>query len=172
MALRLVVGFAKCYQSCWSKEYISPVHLSPFELSSASNTALTDQEIILLILAYYGYPGPDVTAVIIYVRVSAPIVLWLLEESNESPHIICFGHINVQIKDSYSSSSNFCASGNHQNPEDMMKCRNKWRASNVLNYSSVIVEITNTMHLFVPILYCIYWLLHVSAAACHHQGAS
>jgi hypothetical protein len=36
----------------------------------------------------------------------------------------------------------------------------------------VVVEITNTMHWFVPLLYSIYWLLHVSAVACHHQGAS
>jgi hypothetical protein len=26
--------------------------------------------------------------------------------------------------------------------------------------------------LIVPLLYSIYWLLHVSAVACHHQGAS
>jgi hypothetical protein len=25
--------------------------------------------------------------------------------------------------------------------------------------------------LIVPFLYSMYWLLHVSAAACHHQGA-
>jgi hypothetical protein len=75
MVLRLVVGFDKCYQSGSNKEYICPVHLSPFELSPASNTALTGQEIILLILAYYGYPGPDVTAVVIDVRVSASIIL-------------------------------------------------------------------------------------------------
>jgi hypothetical protein len=25
--------------------------------------------------------------------------------------------------------------------------------------------------LIVPLLYSIYWLLHVSAVACHHQGA-
>jgi hypothetical protein len=34
-----------------------------------------------------------------------------------------------------------------------------------------IAEITNNMHWFVPLLYSIYWLLHVSAVACHHQGA-
>jgi hypothetical protein len=28
------------------------------------------------------------------------------------------------------------------------------------------------MHWFVPLLYSIYWLLHVSAVVCHHQGAS
>jgi hypothetical protein len=36
----------------------------------------------------------------------------------------------------------------------------------------VVVEITNTMHWFVPLLYSLYWLLHISAVACHHQGAS
>jgi hypothetical protein len=36
----------------------------------------------------------------------------------------------------------------------------------------VVVEITNTMHRFAPPLYSIYWLLHVSAIVCHHQGAS
>jgi 5-hydroxyisourate hydrolase-like protein (transthyretin family) len=34
-----------------------------------------------------------------------------------------------------------------------------------------IVEITNNMHWFVPLLCSIYWLLHVSTVACHHQGA-
>jgi hypothetical protein len=28
------------------------------------------------------------------------------------------------------------------------------------------------MHWFVPLLHSIFWLLHVSAVACHHQGAS
>jgi hypothetical protein len=28
------------------------------------------------------------------------------------------------------------------------------------------------MHSFAPLLYPIYWLLHVSAVVCHHQGAS
>jgi hypothetical protein len=36
----------------------------------------------------------------------------------------------------------------------------------------VVVEITNTMHSFAPLLYCIYWLQHVSVVVCHHQGAS
>jgi hypothetical protein len=35
-----------------------------------------------------------------------------------------------------------------------------------------VVEVTNTMHWFVPLLYSIYWLLHVSAVVCYHQGAS
>jgi hypothetical protein len=35
-----------------------------------------------------------------------------------------------------------------------------------------LVEITNNMHWFVQLLYSMYWLLHVSAVACHHQGAS
>jgi hypothetical protein len=35
-----------------------------------------------------------------------------------------------------------------------------------------VVEITNTMHCFVPLLYSTYWLLHVSAVVCHQQGAS
>jgi hypothetical protein len=34
-----------------------------------------------------------------------------------------------------------------------------------------LVEMTNTMHLFVPLLYSIYWFVHVSEVACHHQGA-
>jgi hypothetical protein len=34
-----------------------------------------------------------------------------------------------------------------------------------------VVEITNNMHCFVPLLYSIYLLLHVSAVVCHHQGA-
>jgi hypothetical protein len=36
----------------------------------------------------------------------------------------------------------------------------------------VVVEITNTIHWFVPFLYSIYWLPHVSAVACHHQEDS
>jgi hypothetical protein len=36
----------------------------------------------------------------------------------------------------------------------------------------IVVEIINTIHWFVPLLYSMYWLLHVSAVACHHQGAS
>jgi hypothetical protein len=35
-----------------------------------------------------------------------------------------------------------------------------------------LVEKTNTMHRFAPLLYFICWLLHVSAVACHLQGAS
>jgi hypothetical protein len=35
-----------------------------------------------------------------------------------------------------------------------------------------VAEITNTMHWFVPLLYSIYWLLHVSAIVCHNQGTS
>jgi hypothetical protein len=35
-----------------------------------------------------------------------------------------------------------------------------------------VVEITNIKHWFLPLLYSIYWLLHVSAVVCHHQGAS
>jgi hypothetical protein len=34
------------------------------------------------------------------------------------------------------------------------------------------LKITNTVYWFEPLLYSIYWLLHVSAVACHHQGAS
>jgi hypothetical protein len=34
------------------------------------------------------------------------------------------------------------------------------------------VETTNTMHWTVPLLYSIYWLLHVLAVVCYHQGAS
>jgi hypothetical protein len=35
-----------------------------------------------------------------------------------------------------------------------------------------VVEITNTMHRFAPLLYSTCWLLHVSAVVCHRQGAS
>jgi hypothetical protein len=35
-----------------------------------------------------------------------------------------------------------------------------------------VVEITNTMHRYAPLLYSIYLLLHVSAVVCHNQGAS
>jgi hypothetical protein len=35
-----------------------------------------------------------------------------------------------------------------------------------------VVEITNTIDIFAPLLYFIYWLLHVSALVYHHQGAS
>jgi hypothetical protein len=34
------------------------------------------------------------------------------------------------------------------------------------------IKKTNTMHRFVPLLYFICWLLHVSAVVCHLQGAS
>jgi hypothetical protein len=37
--------------------------------------------------------------------------------------------------------------------------------------SYFVVEITNTMHWFAPLLYSMRWLLHVSAVVCHHQGA-
>jgi hypothetical protein len=36
----------------------------------------------------------------------------------------------------------------------------------------VVVEMTNNMHWLLPLLCSIHWLLHVSAVACHHQGAS
>jgi hypothetical protein len=38
----------------------------------------------------------------------------------------------------------------------------------------IIRHSRNNQHyaLTVPLLYSIYWLLHVSAVACHHQGAS
>jgi hypothetical protein len=39
------------------------------------------------------------------------------------------------------------------------------------NKTAYIVKITDTMHWYVPLLYSINWLLHVSAVACHHQGA-
>jgi hypothetical protein len=35
-----------------------------------------------------------------------------------------------------------------------------------------VVEMTKQYVLIVPILYSIYWLLHVSAVACYDQGAS
>jgi hypothetical protein len=44
--------------------------------------------------------------------------------------------------------------------------------SNVINYDDFVVETTNNMHRFVPLLYSIYWLLRVSAVACYHQGTS
>jgi predicted aldo/keto reductase-like oxidoreductase len=34
-----------------------------------------------------------------------------------------------------------------------------------------VVEITNKMHRFAPLIYSICWLLHVSAVVCHLQGA-
>jgi hypothetical protein len=37
---------------------------------------------------------------------------------------------------------------------------------------STVVEKTNTMHRFAPLLYFIRWFLHVSAVVCHLQGAS
>jgi hypothetical protein len=36
------------------------------------------------------------------------------------------------------------------------------------NIPSALVEITSTMHLFIPLLYSRYWFLHVSAAVHHH----
>jgi hypothetical protein len=44
----------------------------------------------------------------------------------------------------------------------------------IINYYIYIyvLEITNTIYWLSPLLYSIYWLLHVSAAVCHHQGAS
>jgi hypothetical protein len=38
-----------------------------------------------------------------------------------------------------------------------------------LELSVTVVGITNTMHKFAPLLYSTYWLLHVSAVACHFQ---
>jgi hypothetical protein len=35
-----------------------------------------------------------------------------------------------------------------------------------------VLEETNNMYRFVPLLYSMCWLLHVSAVARHHQGAS
>jgi hypothetical protein len=49
------------------------------------------------------------------------------------------------------------------------KIRNTFQIDLVL---VVVVEITNTMHWFVPLLYSMYWLLHVSTVVCHHQRAS
>jgi hypothetical protein len=40
------------------------------------------------------------------------------------------------------------------------------------NFLSDVVENSNTMHRFAPLLYFICWLLHVSAVVCHLQGAS
>jgi hypothetical protein len=28
------------------------------------------------------------------------------------------------------------------------------------------------MHWFLPLLYSVYWLVHISAVVCHYQGAS
>jgi hypothetical protein len=55
-----------------------------------------------------------------------------------------------------------------------------WRYANAfiftnqseLDFGIALVEITNSMHRFAELLYSVYWLLHVSAIACHHQGAS
>jgi hypothetical protein len=53
-------------------------------------------------------------------------------------------------------------------------CRACWllceRARNA--QTAVLLEITNNMRWFVQLLYSMYWFLHVSAVACHHQGAS
>jgi hypothetical protein len=35
-----------------------------------------------------------------------------------------------------------------------------------------VLEMTNNIHWFVPLLYSMYWLLHISTVACHHQGTS
>jgi hypothetical protein len=35
----------------------------------------------------------------------------MMEERNGSQHKIAVGHVDMQIKDSYSGTSNFCASG-------------------------------------------------------------
>jgi hypothetical protein len=45
----------------------------------------------------------------------------------------------------------------------------KVQAINILNN---LVEMTNNVHRFAPLLYSIYRLLHASAVACHHPGAS
>jgi hypothetical protein len=34
------------------------------------------------------------------------------------------------------------------------------------------IEITNTIHGGEPLLYSVFWLIHVSAVICHHQEAS
>jgi hypothetical protein len=47
-----------------------------------------------------------------------------------------------------------------------------WQELRIPIYIVEVVEITNTVHWFVLLLYSISWLLHVSAVACHHQGAS
>jgi hypothetical protein len=36
----------------------------------------------------------------------------------------------------------------------------------------LFIRKTNIMHRLVQVLYSMYWLLHVSAVACHHQEAS
>jgi hypothetical protein len=51
---------------------------------------------------------------------------------------------------------------------------NRWfsRISLLYELVYILVETTNNMHWFIPLLYSMYWLLHVSAVACHHQGDS
>jgi hypothetical protein len=43
-----------------------------------------------------------------------------------------------------------------------------------MSVPSMVRLLENYQHyvLIVPLLYSMYWLLHVSAVACHHQGAS
>jgi hypothetical protein len=48
-------------------------------------------------------------------------------------------------------------------------CEKKTARETELN---VVVEMTNTMNRFAPLLYSIYRLLHVSVVVYHHQGAS
>jgi hypothetical protein len=47
-----------------------------------------------------------------------------------------------------------------------------WVKQNSCENRGNIVEMTNNMHRFAPLLYSIYRLLHVSAVVCHYQGAS
>jgi hypothetical protein len=49
-----------------------------------------------------------------------------------------------------------------------LKYRNKQYETQV-QLLSLVVEITNAMHRFAPLLYSICWLLHVSEVVCHHQ---
>jgi hypothetical protein len=45
-------------------------------------------------------------------------------------------------------------------------------SSSIIYHFPLCLNITNTMHWFVPLLYSIYWHQHFSTAACHLQGAS
>jgi hypothetical protein len=48
----------------------------------------------------------------------------------------------------------------------------QWSNKCTISSRNNLTEMTKNIHWFVPLLYSIYWLLHVSAVACHHQGAS
>jgi hypothetical protein len=48
----------------------------------------------------------------------------------------------------------------------------KWPRFAYVNACEITAKNNQQYALIVPLLYSIYWHLHVSAVACHHQGAS